>query len=105
MLQAALAGTTTFEAFIDLLGMARNVLSSRLKVLLAAGVLERQPYGPRPSRYQYLVTPRGHDFVPVLDQAIAWSERHFPELQIGAPAVPPGAPGTGQDPDRWRTTS
>jgi DNA-binding HxlR family transcriptional regulator len=59
------------------LGIARTVLSSRLKLLVAEGLLERHPYRDDPVWYEYRLTDKGLDFYPVALALMAWGDRHL----------------------------
>ena len=73
----ALLGLRRFEEFQDSLGIARNVLADRLGWLVTAGVLERVRYQQRPDRFEYRLTPMGHQlFVPVL-ALMQWGDEHL----------------------------
>lgn len=73
----AFAGARRFGEFAKMPeAIPSNVLAERLKRLVAAGVLERRPYQSHPPRYEYHLTPRGADFLPVLQAMAAWSARH-----------------------------
>lgn len=56
-----------------------NILADRLKRLTAAGIFERVPYSERPPRYEYRLTRKGADLLPVLQAVSAWSRTHEPE--------------------------
>lgn len=97
ILREAFNGRTRFDEFRDALGVAPNMLTRRLKALVAAGLLERRRYCDRPPRDEYVLTGRGRDFRPVLLSLMAWGNRHFapegPVVQIvnvetGQPADP-----------------
>lgn len=75
ILRDALRGRRRFEEFQESLGIARNILSRRLKRLVAAGVLERRPYAERPRRYEYRLTDKGRDLFPVVTALMAWGNR------------------------------
>jgi len=77
ILRDALRGATRFEQFQRSLGIAPNMLSRRLGALVEAGLLERRRYSERPPRDEYVLTPRGEDFRPVLWAMLAWGTRHF----------------------------
>jgi DNA-binding HxlR family transcriptional regulator len=47
ILRDASLGLTRFDQFQESLGMAPNILTRRLKVLVAAGLLERRRYSQR----------------------------------------------------------
>jgi DNA-binding HxlR family transcriptional regulator len=61
------------------LGIARNVLSSRLQRLVEEDILERRPYQESPERYEYFLTAKGLDLWPALIALLAWGDRHSPE--------------------------
>jgi DNA-binding HxlR family transcriptional regulator len=56
-------------------GAATDVLAARLKALTAAGVLDKQPYSPSGSRYEYRLTDAGRELVPILVQLLTWGDR------------------------------
>lgn len=75
ILRNALLGHRRFDEFQQAIGLATNMLSRRLKSLVEAGLLERHPYQQRPARYEYRLTDKGRDFVPVLVTMAAWGNR------------------------------
>jgi DNA-binding HxlR family transcriptional regulator len=77
ILRDAALGMTRFDAFQKSLGIAPNMLTRRLNGLVEAGLLERRRYSERPPRDEYLLTPRGQDFRPVLWAILAFGNRHF----------------------------
>jgi DNA-binding HxlR family transcriptional regulator len=52
-------GYTRFEQFQQNLGISSSLLTSRLKRLVAAGLLDRCQYQSRPPRFEYLLTDLG----------------------------------------------
>src|SRR3954463_4408038 len=81
----AFLGVRRFDDFQRSLGVARNVLQSRLERLVEAGVLERRLYNERPPRHEYRLTEKGVDLWPVVVALLKWGDRHvFPD---GAPIV------------------
>jgi DNA-binding HxlR family transcriptional regulator len=69
----AFHGLTRYDEFLKSLGVATNVLSSRLSKLVDAGVLERaEPRGA------YTLTAKGRDLYPVVLTLMAWADRHEP---------------------------
>lgn len=83
ILRDAFLGVRRFEDFRSRLGIARNVLSSRLGRLVDDGVLRRAAYAQAPPRHEYLLTDKGRDLWPVLMTLLAWGDRH------AAPDGPP----------------
>lgn len=79
ILRDALRGCTRFDQFQKRLPIAPNMLTRRLHALVAAGLMERRRYSDRPPRYEYVLTDRGRDFLPVLVSLFAWGRRHFAE--------------------------
>ena len=86
ILRDAFLGLTRFDDFQASLGIAPNMLTRRLRALTEDGLLERRRYSEKPPRYEYLLTPRGRDFRPVLVALMAWGNRHFasegPAMQL-----------------------
>ena len=68
-------GWTRFEQIHEHLGIARNILTSRLEGLVDNGMVRRVRYQERPERYEYQPTPMALDFVPVLLAIAAWGDR------------------------------
>jgi len=68
-------------------GIPTNILTDRLRRLEECGVLVKVPYLSRPQRYEYHLTERGMDLLPVLRAIIQWGHRHLP----GTGSPPPGA--------------
>lgn len=75
-----------FEEFERRLGITRHVLADRLKKLVAAGVLTRVAYQPRPRRYEYRLTEKGLDLSPVMMALVHWGDLHKGD-ERGRPAL------------------
>jgi DNA-binding HxlR family transcriptional regulator len=71
----AFAGANRFDDFRKRLGIARNILSARLRSLVEHGVLERRAYQQSPPRFEYRLTPMGNDLYPVLVSLLGWGDR------------------------------
>jgi DNA-binding HxlR family transcriptional regulator len=78
ILRDAVFGLTRFEEFQDSLGIASNVLTDRLKLLCAEGVLERRADEERPGRPRYVLTEKGREAAPALITLMKWGDRHYP---------------------------
>lgn len=68
LLREAFYGTRRFEDFARRAGVTEQIAATRLKQLVDAGVLSKQPYktpGQR-TRYEYVLTGRGRQLFPVL---------------------------------------
>ena len=81
-----LAGRRRFGEMQESLGIARNVLSARLRRLVDAGLIEPRPYQERPPRHEYFLTEKGLDLWPVLVSLIHWGDKHYPRPD-GPPIV------------------
>ena len=77
VLRDAFNGVRRFEDFSRSLPIARNVLTARLRTLVAHGVLERTRYQEHPARYEYRLTERGRDLYPVLVGMLQWGDRYL----------------------------
>lgn len=76
IIRDAFMGIRRFDDFQEHLGIARNILASRIRRLIDFGVLERQLYQARPKRYEYLLTPSGNDLKIVLFAIKQWGDMH-----------------------------
>src|SRR6202046_47445 len=68
LLREAFWGTTRFEDFARRGGITEQIAATRLRQLVDAGVLAKQPYkepGKR-TRYEYVLTARGRQIFPVI---------------------------------------
>jgi DNA-binding HxlR family transcriptional regulator len=83
VLREAFLGTRRFDDIQRNLGIARNVLQTRLERLVGVGILSREPYQDRPTRHEYRLTSKGVDLWPVVVALLKWGDRH------AAPAGPP----------------
>jgi DNA-binding HxlR family transcriptional regulator len=77
ILRDALHGYTRFDEFRESLGVAPNILTTRLAKLVEAGFLQRRQYSDKPPRFEYVPTQRARDFRPVLLSLMAFGNRHF----------------------------
>jgi DNA-binding HxlR family transcriptional regulator len=77
ILREAFYGTKRFDEFQKNLDIATNMLSRRLSVLVAEGLLERRQYCEKPPRYEYVLTSVGLDFRPIILTLVDWGNKHF----------------------------
>ena len=75
ILRDAFFGARRFEEFQRSLGIARNVLSTRLKKLVEAGVLEKSD---GPGHPEYRLTEKGLALQPVMVSMTQWGDRYMP---------------------------
>ncbi len=71
-----LLGLRRFDEIQENLGIARNVLQTRLTRLIEQGVLEKRLYQERPPRYEYRLTEKGLDLWPTIVALMQWGDRH-----------------------------
>ncbi|GLW11883.1 transcriptional regulator [Microtetraspora sp. NBRC 13810] len=71
----AFDGSRRFGEFQRSLGVAKNILSARLRTLVAGGVLETVPVPG--GHHEYVLTPKGRDLFPVIVALRQWGEAHF----------------------------
>jgi DNA-binding HxlR family transcriptional regulator len=71
----SLSGVRRFEEFQSRLGIARNVLATRLAKLVRQGVLERRPYREHPPRFEYVLTEKGRELSAVVIALMTWGDR------------------------------
>jgi len=73
----AKSGPCKFQDFErSLKGISPTTLSTRLKRLEDAGIVERRFYEQHPPRAEYLLTDRGKDLRPVLKALFEWGQRY-----------------------------
>ncbi|SNT56400.1 transcriptional regulator, HxlR family [Actinomadura meyerae] len=109
----AMDGARSFTEFQRRTGIARNILTDRLRKLTAHGLLDRRTAASG-RRREYVLTDAGRDLFPVVLTLRQWGERHaFAPGEAhstlvdehGAPVpdfTPTGADGTVLDPDTTR---
>jgi DNA-binding HxlR family transcriptional regulator len=65
-------GSHRFGEIVRGTGAPRDRVAARLKVLEAAGVIERREYQLSPPRFDYHLTQSGRALVPVLKGLLTW---------------------------------
>jgi len=93
-------GTTRFDQFQERLGIARNILTNRLKRLIDVGILEKVALGENERRAGYRLTAKGEELFPVLVALLQWGDKwgmgqdgppiRFVEHETGKPLAPVG---------------
>jgi DNA-binding HxlR family transcriptional regulator len=77
VLREAFYGATRFDEFTGRTGLSEPVTSARLRELVAAGLLRREPYrdpGAR-TRQAYRLTEMGAELLPALVALMQWGDR------------------------------
>ncbi len=75
ILRDAFYGVRGFSAFQASLGVAKTVLSDRLKRLADAGVMERVQVRDGVDRHEYRLTEAGRDLFPIVVALVQWGDR------------------------------
>ncbi|NEI68666.1 transcriptional regulator [Rhizobium lusitanum] len=73
----AFDGLTRFGEFQKSLGIAKNILTERLRTLVASGILELAPASEGGTRMEYRLTAMGKDLFPVMVALRQFGERHL----------------------------
>ncbi|HEY1719930.1 MAG TPA: helix-turn-helix domain-containing protein [Magnetospirillaceae bacterium] len=73
----AMLGRTRFGEFQKSLGVAKNILASRLKTLVEEGILEQRAAADGSAYQDYVLTAKGRDLQHVAVALRQWGERHL----------------------------
>src|SRR5690348_14196250 len=74
IIRDALLGRRRFGEFQKSLGLARNILTSRLRTLVDRGILGMAPASDGSAYQEYVPTPKGRGIFPILVALRQWSE-------------------------------
>ncbi|AXF65400.1 MULTISPECIES: helix-turn-helix domain-containing protein [unclassified Leclercia] len=84
----ALSGITRFGEFQKSLGIAKNMLATRLKLLVDEGILTLQPASDGSAWQEYVLTTKGRELQTVLLALSQWGNEHlFAEGDTGTVLV------------------
>ncbi len=70
-------GAKRFEAIRERLEISRTILTDRLNLLEQEGVLRKQVYQERPTRYEYKLTSKGVELYPVIMTIVHWGDKYY----------------------------
>lgn len=79
LLREAYYGVKRFDEFEYFVGVAPNILSSRLKKLVDTGIMRRIPLAEHAGRYEYVLTEKGRDFFPTYLALKKWGDQWLAE--------------------------
>ena len=74
IIRDALLGVTRFGEFQKKLGLAKNILTVRLRALVDQGILKTAPASDGSAYQEYRLTPKGRGVFPILVALRQWSE-------------------------------
>ncbi|SUB16847.1 Uncharacterized HTH-type transcriptional regulator yybR [Pantoea agglomerans] len=77
ILREAFDDVRRFSDFQRNLGLAKNILASRLKQLVEIGVFEIAPASDGSAYSEYVLTERGRSLFPVVVAMRQWGERYL----------------------------
>jgi DNA-binding HxlR family transcriptional regulator len=77
IIRDAFLGLRRFDEFHRSLGVARNVLATRLVRLVDDGILEQVRYSVHPERYEYRLTEKGRDLGVALAGLRQWGDKYL----------------------------
>jgi DNA-binding HxlR family transcriptional regulator len=72
---ALFAGSTRYSDFQRALGIATNILKSRLDAFVEAGIMRRHRYSEQPELYEYLLTDKGRSLAHALVALSEWGDQ------------------------------
>ena len=74
IIRDALLGRRRFGEFQTSLGLAKNILSTRLRLLVEEGILSTVPASDGSAYQEYVLTEKGRGVFPILVALRQWSE-------------------------------
>ena len=74
IIRDAFLGIRRFSEFQKNIGIARNILTVRLRALVDDGILQTAPASDGSAYQEYVLTPKGRGVFPVLVALRQWSE-------------------------------
>lgn len=77
IVREAMLGVRRFSEFQRRLGLARNMLSTRLKRLVESGVMEMVSASDGTSYQEYVLTEKGKSLWPVLNAMRQWGQQYL----------------------------
>ncbi|WP_330456546.1 helix-turn-helix transcriptional regulator [Streptomyces sp. NBC_00820] len=77
VLREVCLGNGRFDRLVRNIGAPRDILATRLRRLVDAGILTKHAYSERPQRFEYRPTQAGLELEPVLMTLMEWGDRHL----------------------------
>ncbi|GAA0838088.1 winged helix-turn-helix transcriptional regulator [Streptosporangium amethystogenes subsp. fukuiense] len=78
IVRAALDGDRRFSEFHRTLGVAKNILTTRLRTLVDSHILMIVPAADGKAHHEYVLTPQGEALRPVIAALRQWGEQNAP---------------------------
>jgi DNA-binding HxlR family transcriptional regulator len=86
IVREAVMGSTRFDEFHERIGVARNILTNRLAMLVEHGVMMRAQSAENARIHHYTLTPKGEALLPVLVTLMQWGDQWL-HTEVGAPII------------------
>ena len=80
--------------------ISTNILAERLALLEREGLVTKVAYQDAPPRYEYVLTQKGADTLPILQAMARWSQTHIDERWEPAAGFMDAAPADHAPTDR-----
>ncbi|WP_368877655.1 winged helix-turn-helix transcriptional regulator [Providencia vermicola] len=77
IIRDAFDGIRRFRDFQKNLGVARNILSDRLRKLVEANILEMREASDGTAYQEYILTPEGENLFPIVVAFRQWGEKYL----------------------------
>jgi DNA-binding HxlR family transcriptional regulator len=77
ILRECFYGVRRYSVMQRNLGIARNILSTRLRLLVQTGILERSRYQDEPERFEYRLTEKGLGLYPAVVAIMRWGDEYL----------------------------
>ena len=74
IIRDALMGINRFSEFQKHIGLAKNILTVRLRALVDHGILKTAPAADGSAYQEYVLTPKGRGIFPIIVALRQWSE-------------------------------
>jgi len=82
IIRDAFLGKRRFGEFQKSLGVAKNILTVRLRALVEDGILQSAPASDGSAYQEYVLTPKGRGIFPIMVALRQWSEEFEPDPAI-----------------------
>lgn len=87
VMRDVLLGRRRFADIKRSIGVASNILTDRLEMLVEHGLLRRKLYSEHPEAYEYVPTRKGVELNPVIIALMQWGDS-YASPEAGPPRVP-----------------
>lgn len=75
IIREAILGSSRFDEFHERIGIARNMLNTRLQKLVKNGIFDKQVSDHSARVFHYRLTQKGKELLPVIVSIMQWGDR------------------------------